>query len=487
MKKKVEFCSQAFDILYKKLLSETIIYGIGAILPRVITFLLNPFYIDKFDGAEQFAQFVNLYAFVAFVNILLTFGFETAFFRFSAEKENVKKTFNTSYWFLASNAVIFLLLVLIFNQPIANLLDYENHPEYIRWFAWIAFFDTLCVIPFAWLRFNNKPIKYSAVRVLQSLVQTTLVLSLFLFIPNATSASFGLTEKVSFPFFSNVVGSIFGFMLLLPIVFKVKIQFDMRLFKKMIRYSLPIMIAGFAFMVNENFDKAVQRFMISESDAGAYGGCYKLAVLMTLFVTAYRMGIEPFFFKKMQDKDAKKTYARITEYFVIAGSFIALGIIANLDWLKDLFVKEPEYWVALDIIPIVVIANLFFGIYYNLSTWYKVTDRTHFGTYISWIGAGLTLILNLVLLPTFGFMVSAWATLAAYFTMFVVSYYLGQKYYPIPYKIRKIIFYLTLTILLSVVSYVIFDANYWIGNLFLLAYAAIVYFIEKRSLILHEN
>lgn len=475
------------NILYKKLLGETVIYGIGAILPRVIIFLLNPFYIEYFDGTEEFAKFVNLYALISFVNILLTFGFETAFFRFSAERENVTKTFNTSFWFLTINAISFLILVLIFNQPIANVLDYENNPEYIKWFAWIAFFDTLCVIPFAWLRFNNRPIRYSAVRVLQSLLQTSLVLALFLWIPSSASSAVGLTEKVSYPFFSNVIGSLLGFVLLLPIILKVKLQFDLRLFRRMIQYSWPIMLAGFAFMINENFDKAIQRYLIPESDAGAYGGSYKLAVLMTLFVTAYRMGVEPFFFKQMQDKNAKLTYAKVTEYFVIISSLIALGIIANIGWLKVLFIRDEAYWVALDVVPIVVIANLFFGLYYNLSTWYKVTDRTKIGTYISWIGAIITLLLNLLLLPKFGFIISAWATLIAYFTMMLVSYYLGQKYYPIPYKSKKIIFYLTLSILLSLISYVIFDANYWIGNFLLLIFALIIYFFERKSFVNNEN
>lgn len=475
------------NILYKKLLSETVIYGIGAIMPRVIIFLLNPFYTEYFDGTEEFAKFVNLYALISFVNILLTFGFETAFFRFSAEKENITKTFNTAYIFLGLNALAFLILVLSFNQPIANVLDYANNPEYIKWFAWIAFFDTLCVIPFAWLRFNNKPIKYSAVRVTQSLLQTGLILALFLWIPKSISTTMGLTEKVSFPFFSNVIGSIIGFLLLLPIALKVKFEFDVSLFKRMIKYSWPIMLAGFAFMINENLDKAIQRYLIPESDAGAYGGSYKLAVLMTLFVTAYRMGIEPFFFKQMQDKNAQLTYARVTEYFVIVASTIALGIIGNVDWLKSLFIRKEEYWVAIDIVPIVVIANLFFGVYYNLSTWYKVTDRTRVGTYISWIGAIITLLLNIILLPIYGFMVSAWATLAAYFAMMLVSYYLGQKYYPIPYKTKKILFYLSLTILFSVISYVIFDANYWVGNLLLLIFIGIIYFIERKSLQHNEN
>ncbi|MDO5656095.1 MAG: polysaccharide biosynthesis C-terminal domain-containing protein [Flavobacteriaceae bacterium] len=473
--------------MYKRLLSETVIYGIGAIMPRVINFLLNPYYIEEFDGADQFAQFINLYAIITFVNIVLTFGFETSFFRFSAEKENSQKTFYTSFWFLLGTATVFLIAVLSNNQSIADSLNFSQNPEFIRWFAWIAFFDTLLVIPFAWLRFNNKPIKYSFVRVTQSIFQTFLILAFFMWIPKNISTEMGLTEKVSYPIFSNVIGSVLGFVLILPIILKMRFVFDFQLFKRMLRYAWPVMFAGIAFVLNENFDKMIQRFVISEFDAGAYGGCYKLAVLMTLFVTAYRMGVEPFFFKQMDSVDAKLKYAKITEYFVIAGSFVALALIVNIDWLKDLFIRDETYWVALDIIPIIVIANLFFGIYYNLSTWYKVTDRTHFGLYISWFGAIVTLLLNLLLMPKYGFMVSAWATLAAYFLMFILSYYLGQKFYPIPYKINKIIFYLTLTVVFSIISYLIFDANYWIGNLLLLIFAVVVFFIEKRSFNLNEN
>ena len=470
---------QKINAVLKKLLNETIIYGIGAILPRIIIFILNPLYIHHINK-DEFAQFTNLYALISFVNIILTFGFETAFFRFSSEEENKEKTFNTSFWFLAGTSTLFLALCLLFNQPLADAMGYSKNPEFIRWFAWIAFFDTICVIPFAWLRYHNKPIKYSLIRVLQSLAQTVIVVLLFLWIPAEFSKKLGMTEKVSYPFWSNLMGSLLGVFMLLPIIFKVKFQFAKDLFVRMISYSWPIMVAGFAFMVNENFDKAIQYYFIDEGDAGAYGGCYKLAVLMTLFVTAYRMGIEPFFFKQMQNENAKITYAKVTEYFTFFASIVAMGIIANISWLKTLFIPNKSYWTAIDIIPIIVIANLCFGIYYNLSTWYKVTDRTKIGTVISWAGALITIILNVVLLKKFGFMVSAWTTLAAYFTMMVLSYFLGQKYYPIPYRIKNISLCLILLVVFSYVSYKLFNANFWIGNLLFLIFTAIIVYSERR-------
>lgn len=467
--------------MYKRLISETIIYGIGAVLPRVITFLLNPFYFEHINVAE-FAKFTNLYALISFVNILLTFGFETAFFRFAKDKSETQKVFNTSFWFLFFNAFVFILLILVLREPIAQLLNYEENPEYITWFGWIAFFDTLCVIPYAWLRFRNKAVAYSAIRVGQITIQTLAVMLLFLVIPYSVSASFGLNEKVAFPFFSNLIGSLAGILMLLPIGLKLKIQFDYGLFKKMFRFAYPIMIAGFAFMVNENFDKVVQRFIISEVEAGAYGGCYKLAVLMTLFVTAYRMGVEPYLFKQMEANDAKIKYARITEYFSIVASIIALGIITNLSWLKNLIITDPDYLLAIDIVPVIVISNLFFGIYYNLSTWYKVTDNTKIGSYISWAGAGITIILNLALVPFLGFMVSAWATLVAYAVMMVISYIIGQKNYHIPYRKRKILFYLALVIIFSMISYLGFSQNLWVGNSLFFIFLSLIFFIEKQTI-----
>ncbi|MGU3377204.1 lipopolysaccharide biosynthesis protein [Chryseobacterium sp. M5A1_1a] len=466
----------------KKILNETIIYGIGAIMPRIIVVLLNYLFIKNINNSD-FAIFTNLYALISFVNIVLSFGFETAYFRFSSNKENEQKVFNTSFWFLTGLSTVFLILVLLFNQPIADLFNYSNTPEFIKWFAWIAFFDNLLVIPLAWFRFHNKPIKYTAIRVTQAVFQSIFAIALFLYIPQEFSLKLGLKEKVAYPFYSNLAASLLGLILVLPVVLKVRFQFSKSLFTEMIKYSWPIMIAGLAFMVNENFDKFIQRFLIEDADAGAYGGCYKMAVLMTLFVTAYRMGIEPFFFKQMNNENAKKTYAQVTEYFSFFASIVALGIIANVSWIKMLLVPNSSYWIAINIIPIIVIANLFFGIYYNLSTWYKVTDRTRVGTYISWTGAIITIILNFALLKTYGFMVSAWVTLAAYFSMMVLSYWLGQKYYPIPYRMKKITLFLGILIVFSFLIAYFFNYNFWIGNLLFLIYAGILIYTEKNTLL----
>src|SRR5690606_37733574 len=224
-----------------------------------------------------------------------------------------------------------------------------------------------------------------------------------------------------------------------------------------------------------------------ESEAGAYAGCYKIATLMILMVTAYRMGVEPFFFKKAQEEDARKTYADIMLYFVIFCGFAVVALLGNLSWVKKIILPNAEYWVALKIVPIIVIANYFFGIYYNLSTWYKVTDKTYVGTIVSWVGAGLTIALNLLLIPIIGFMASAWATLVAYGVMMVISYFWGQKSYKIPYKSRKILLYMILSVGLGLLAYYLWDNNFWIGNLCLLIYVGIAIFIEKSSLNLQKK
>ena len=451
-------------------------------MPRVITFLLNPLYIHYIDK-EAFSVFSSLYSWIALVNVMLTFGFETSFFRFSTEKENEKKSFDTSFWFIFGLAAVFLISILIFSAPLSVILDYAKNPEFLRWFAMIAFLDAICVIPFAWLRFHNMPIKYSVIRVASILVQTVSVIALFIFVPTSTSKKLGLDGQVSYPFISNLLGSLATFVLLLPIILKVKFRFSKELFSRMIKYSWPIMIAGLAFQVNENYDKITQYYNISKADAGAYGGCYKLAVLMTLFVTAYRMGIEPYFFKQMNNENAKNNYAKVTEYFSFFASIVAMGIIANISWLKVIFITDHSYWTAMDIVPIIVIANLCFGIYYNLSTWYKVTDRTHFGTLISWFGAGLTIVLHFLFLKKYGFMVSAWVTLIAYFSMMVLSYFLGQKYYPIPYRVKKISFFLVLLMVFSFISVKYFNYNVWLSNILFLIYSGILLYSEKEFIL----
>ncbi len=472
--------------MYKKLLSETIIYGMGAILPRLIIFILTPFIIKEVNSVE-YSQYGQLYAAVSYLNVILTFGFETAFFRYASQDGLYKKTLNTSFWFMFFTSSIFILLVYLFLQPLANFADYANHPEYLKWFGWIIFFDTLCVIPFAYLRFNSMPAKYALVRIVISTFQAILTFAMLYWIADNWLEKIGLSEKVSYTFVANLLASMLGFVLLLPVLRKIQFKFDWALFKKMFHYGYPIMIAGLAFVTNENLDKLIQRNVISEADAGAYNGVYKLAMILTLFVTAYRMGVEPFFFKVSEKADSRKTYADVLLYFSIVCNVVIIGVVANLGWIKLILIRNPSYWIAMDIVPIILIANLFYGLYFNLSTWYKVTDKTYVGTIISLVGCGITVVMNFFLLRKYGFMVSAWATLLAYASMMLISYFWGQKEYKIPYKTKKIVLYTGSAIAITCVTYYLLDSNFFIGNGLLIMYIAMTYFIEKRSIKLEKK
>ncbi|WP_312313403.1 lipopolysaccharide biosynthesis protein [Empedobacter brevis] len=467
--------------MYKKLFSETIIYGIGSILPRLIMFALNPFIIDKTSNTD-FSIFGQLYAAVSFLNVILTFGFETAFFRYATEEGLYQKVLNTSFWFMVITSSAMMALLYLFLQPLADFANYTDHPEYLLWFGWIAFFDTICVIPFAVLRFKNRPILYSAIKVFQNVFQAVFTIVLLYYVSRSFMSSLGFENTISFPFIANLIASILGVVLLLGVIRHVQFRFDKPLFKTMFIYGYPIMIAGLGYILNENFDKLVQRQFINEADAGSYAACYKLATLMTLFVTAYRMGIEPFFFKVAKKGDAKQMYANILFFFSIICNIVILGILANIDWIKKIFIPDSSFWAALDIVPIILIANLFFGIYYNLSTWYKVTDRTNIGTVISLIGGAVTILLNIFLLPKYGFMVSAWTTLFAYGIMMVISYIWGQKVYPIPYKVNKILLYMGIAIALAWTNYFILGSNLISGNLILIVYIAFIAFAERNTL-----
>lgn len=467
--------------MYKRLLSETVIYGIGSILPRLIYFALNPLFTSQINTAE-FSKFGQLYALVAFVNVVLTMGFETAYFRYSADKNLSHRVFHTAFWFVFVNALTFLLAMYLLNMPIARIFDYNENPEYIIYFAWMAFFDAICMVTFAYLRFTNQPIKYAAIKIIQNIFQVGLVVLFFFVIPNEFFQNIGMESNVSYPFVANVIGSFFGMLLLFPIIRQVRWFFDWQLFKKMLNYGYPIMIAGLAFVTNENLDKILLRDMIDESEAGAYNGCYKIATLMILMVTAYRLGVEPFFFKKAMDEDAKKSYADVMLYFVMFCGFALVALLGNLDWIKKIIIPNPDYWIAMKIVPIVVIANFFFGVYYNLSTWYKVTDKTYVGTIVSWVGAGATILFNIIFIPKIGFIASAWATLIAYGLMMLISYFWGQSSYRIPYKTRKIVFYMALSIGFGLLGYHFSENSFIFGNLFVIAYVAIVYSIEKKSL-----
>ena len=293
---------------------------------------------------------------------------------------------------------------------------------------------------------------------------------------------FNVTNPVEYIFIANLIASGFILLMVLPYVFKVKLQFDRKLFKQLLNYGLPIMVAGLAFVVNENLDKWLLPVYEGKYINGAYSACYKLAVFMTLFIQAFHLGAEPFFFNHSEEKNAKQTYATILKYFVIVGTLGLIIITVYIDVLRPIFIKNESYLLALDIVPIVLLANLCLGIYHNLSIWYKLTDKTKYGMYISIIGAIITIGFNLVFIPKLGFMACAYATLLAYGLMMSISFVLGRKHYPVPYQTVRIGLYLLIGTLFSFLTYYNFNRNMLIGTVFLCVFILLVYSLEKNDL-----
>ena len=429
----------------RRFLKDTIIYGLATVVPRLMNFVLVPLHTSVLN-TDRYARNTEFFVWAAFFNVLLTYGMETAFFRFFSRSDEPKKTFATTAIALGVTTIIFGVLAFLFLPQLAAMLDMRI--DFLRILLGVLIMDTLVVAPFAYLRATNRPVRFAAIKIFNIL---TVVVVNFYFLwylheQPVDPAWYDRNNLNLYVFLATLAASAVTLLLLMPQFKYLSAGFSWRLLKPMLAYGWPIMVGGLAFVVNENLDKLMLNDLIGEDTMGAYSGCYKLAVFMTIFIQAFRMGAEPFFFSHAKEQNAPETYARILKYFVIAGCLVFLGILANLSWLKDLIIKQDEYFMALSIVPIILLANLFLGIYHNLAVWYKLTDRTHWGMYLSIFGAVLTIAINWYGIPRFGFIASAWATLAAYGSMMLLSYFLGKRHYPVPYPIARIGLYLSLAI-----------------------------------------
>ena len=476
--------------LYKNLFKQTLIYGLATVLPRMLSFLLNPLYVKVLPKGE-FGEISIVFTGLVFFNVILSYGMETSFFRFYNSEENKDNVVSTSTISIFWSSFGFLLIALLFKNAIA---DFTNvNVTYIAYTIWILAFDALAIVPFSKLRATKKPMAYAAIKIGCVVVNFGLNLFFLLLLPKLiTENPIGFFNAIYFKdfqigyiFISNLIASLLTLIVLIPNYLKIKWHFDYLLWKKMIHYGIPILLAGIAFAVNEHFDKILLKILnVSKSDIGAYAACYKIGMFMVLFRTAYTLGIEPFFFSHASNENAQQTYATITKYFVIFGSFICLGVIVFADLLKHILVPNPDYWDAMKVVPLIVLANFFLGIYTNLSVWYKLIDKTKIGAYISIVGAIITLILNFLLIPIMSYYGSAIATIAAYGSMMLISYKLGQKSYPIPYEINKIFSYLGITILFSAISFYIpsLRHNYYLKISLLVVFLYFIYYNEKQTL-----
>ncbi|MEJ2112216.1 MAG: oligosaccharide flippase family protein [Flavobacteriaceae bacterium] len=433
----------------KTFFKDTVIYGLATVLPRLMNFILVPLHTDTLE-TTSYSDNTTFYIYAAFFNVLLTYGMETAFFRFFSKSEEKDKIFSTVLISLTVTTILFLLVVLSFNQQLAELVNLNQN--YFNLLLGVLVLDTLVVAPFAYLRATGRPIKFTAIKLSNIGIYVLLNFFFLWAIPKFGFQFFNYDDGdlVKYIFIANLVASIVTLLLLSPYFFKTKLRLDFSILKQLLNYGWPIMVAGLAYVINENFDKWLLPELLGKDINGAYSGCYKIAVFMTIFIQGFRLGAEPFFFNHSKETNAKYTYATIMKYFVIFGSFMLVFIVAYLDIIKELLVKDESYWIAMDIVPIVLLANLCLGIYFNLAIWYKLTDRTRYGMYLSIVGAIITIVFNYVMIPKIGFMASAWATLAAYGVMMLLSYFFGQKYYPVPYNLKNISFYLILAIGFSI-------------------------------------
>ncbi|SFN46164.1 Membrane protein involved in the export of O-antigen and teichoic acid [Bizionia echini] len=465
----------------KTFFKDTIIYGLATVLPRLMNLILVRLQTDKLE-TSSYSDNTTFYVYAAFFNVLLTYGMETAFFRFFTKHEEKDKVFSTTLISLTVSTILFLIAVVIFNEQLANLVNLNQ--TYFNLLIGVLVLDALVVAPFAYLRATGRPIKFTAIKLSNVIIFVILNYFFLWAIPEfgINFPGYNPNDLVQYIFIANLCASITTLLLLSPYFFKTKLQFSKTIFKQLLNYGWPIMVAGLAYVINENFDKWLLPEMLGKSINGAYSGCYKIAVFMTIFIQAFRLGAEPFFFNHAKELNAKETYARIMKYFVICGSLMFVFTVAFLDQFKMLLVQDESYWIAIDIVPIVLLANLCLGIYFNLAIWYKLTDKTRFGMYISIFGAIITITFNYIMIPKIGFMASAWATLAAYGSMMLVSYQLGKKHYPVPYDIKRIGSYLVLATLISAVSYYGFNANYYVSTILVLVFLGIVYISERKDI-----
>jgi len=444
----------------KKLFKQTFIYGLATVLPKMLSFLLTPLYVATLPSTDEFGEVSIIFAWFAIFNVILAYGMETAFFRFFHKAANKENVITTSLISIAGSTLIFLILAFAFQSFLANITEIDL--KYIRYTIIILALDALVIIPFAWLRAKEKPMRYAWIKVANVFINLSLNVFFLKILPqlvqeNPTgiwSTLYQPNFEISYIFISNLIASGLTLLFMLRLYLRKAYVFDTAMWKKMIGYAMPVMVAGIAYTINEVFGRIMLKKLLPEAIAegkiGEYSACLKIAVFMTLFV--------------------------------ILGSIILLGVVVFADVLKLLIVPNETYWEAMNVVPIVILAAFFLGIYHNLSVWYKVTDRTKFGAYISIVGAVLTIAINFFLIEKIGYLASAIATLSAYGTMMVLSYLFGKKYYPVPYNMRKISFYLGVSILFSAISFYGFRGNLYLGAALLLVFLGMVYKLENDKL-----
>jgi O-antigen/teichoic acid export membrane protein len=483
----------------KNLAGQTMWYGLSSIAARFINYLLTPYLTYELSKAD-YGKMGLVYAAIPLLNILFTYGFETAYFRFAQRKE-----FENSLYSTASLSIIFSTIclsgILWATQGIlAQFAGVQDYPMLIQLSIVIIIFDTLTTMPFARLRQEGRPVKFAFVRIFGILVNIAATVFFISYCPKILAENPDswiayfydpYINPVVYIVLANVIQSILTFLLLIGEIGSVKLKFNLRLWKEMIIYSLPLVIAGMGGMINETFDRLMLRWWVpgditfKEEQVGIYNACYKLSILITLFIQAFRMGAEPFFFRQSHGLNPQRTYARVMKFFVITVTLMFLVVSLFLPAWR--YFIAPKHWEGLGVVPILLLANIFLGIYYNLSIWYKLSNKTMAGAYITLIGAVITFLVNGLFIPRYGYMACAWATFACYGSMMMISYAWGQKEYKIPYASKKLLAYIIIVAILFLIHKALttFISNIYFNLtaalILLFIYASFILFVEKKE------
>jgi O-antigen/teichoic acid export membrane protein len=491
--------------MLKKLASQTAVYGLTTIIGRFLNYLLTPIHSSVFEPAE-FGVVTELYAYIVFLNVIYTYGMETAYFRFSTKttEQGGNTAYSTALNMLFFTSLIFSTTIYIFSQPIADFLNYPDRAKLIQWIALILFLDNVVAIPFARIRLLRKVYLFAGAK-LTSIFLNILLNIFFLYIcPLALAGErfeflvpyirwiFERYSGIDFVFIANLLSNLAFLPFLIPAFRGITFKINFKQAKEMFQYGWPILILGLGGTLNEVFSRIMLKDILpsdfypgysKEAALGVFGACYKMSVFMSLAIQAFKFAAEPFFFSNAQDKAAPHLFARVMKYFVIVCGTILILVLANKWWLADILIRREEYKMGLDIVAPLMLANIFMGIYYNLSVWYKLTDRTIWGTYITLIGTAITIILNFVLIPILGFQGAVLSSVACYFAMAFISFIVGQKYFPIPYPVLSIIFILIVAYAIGYyIDYKLVDSfsKFIYGNIVAILYFGTIILFDKK-------
>jgi O-antigen/teichoic acid export membrane protein len=477
-------------------------YGLSSIAARLINYLLTPYltYADAIKTSD-YGKMALVYAAIPLLNVLFTYGFETAYFRFSSKQENKRTIYSTAALSLFFSTILFTAILWVNRETLGNITGLSAFPQIIQLSILIIALDTLSTIPFAKLRQEGRPLKFAAAKIIGILINVFLTWFFISYCKQQVShnpdswVSLFYTSSynpIYYVVLANLIQSIVTLLFLSKEILAIRFEFNTRLWKQMMIYSLPLIVAGMGGMINETFDRLMLKWWLpgnalsKDSQVGIYNACYKLSILITLFIQAFRMGAEPFFFKQAEEANPQKIYARVMKFFVIVITIMFLGVSLFMPVWKNFI--GPKYWAGLGVVPILLLANMFLGIYYNLSVWYKLGNKTMAGAWITLIGTAITLVINYFFIPSFGYMACAWATFFCYGSMMVASYIWGQKEYPVPYAWKKLLAYMVIVVLLFFIHKGIthFWKNDWfsliVGGLLTGLYLWFVGQVEKKEL-----